>query len=110
MVWQIRLGAEAEKDFARILRHTHDAFGPGQADIYGATLVGAIAALEEGPNILASASHAEILPDLRTLHVARQGRRGQHFILYRPVQGDVIEILRILHDAMDLARHAPRTS
>jgi toxin ParE1/3/4 len=35
------------------------------------------------------------------------GRRGRHFIMYRAASGNVIEVVRILHDAMDLARHIP---
>ena len=68
----------------------------------GTTLV---AALEAGPEIAGSAARDEIPPGLRSLHVGRLGRRGRHFILYRPAVGEVVEVLRILHDAMDLARH-----
>lgn len=105
--WRICLGAEAEKDFARILKYTRDTFGPRQTDIYRATLLEALAALGDGPDVLGSAARDEILPNLRTLHVARQGRRGRHFIMYRASHGDVIEIIRILHDAMELALHVP---
>jgi toxin ParE1/3/4 len=105
--WRIRLGAAAEKDFGRILRYTKDTFGPLQTDIYKATLLEALAALGEGPDVLGSAARDEILPNLRTLHVARQGRRGRHFIMYRVSQPHVIEVIRILHDAMELARHVP---
>ena len=106
--WRIRLGAEAEKDFARILKYTRDTFGPRQTDIYRATLLEALAALGDGPDVLGSSARDEILPNLRTLHVARQGRRGRHFIMYRAAEGEVIEIVRILHDRMDPARHIPK--
>lgn len=105
--WRFRLGAEAEKDFARILRYTRDTFGPKQADIYRTTLLDALAALEGGPNLLGSTPRDEILSSLRTLHIARAGRRGRHFILYRAGRGNMIEVVRILHDAMDLVRHIP---
>jgi hypothetical protein len=36
--WRIRLGTEAEKDFARILKYTKDTFGERQFDVYKATL------------------------------------------------------------------------
>jgi len=40
------------------------------------------------------------------LHVAPQGRKGRHLMVFRThEQGGVIEVLRILHDSMDLARH-----
>ena len=105
--WQIRLGAEAKNDFARILRDTQATFGRLQAEIYQQTLLEALAALGEGPNILGSKARDEIRPNFRTLHVARRGRRGRHFIMYRAGQGKVIDVIRILHDAMDLPRHVP---
>ena len=49
----------------------------------------------------------EILPGLRTLHVARRGRRGSHILMYRAAPQSTIEIVRILHDRMDLQRQAP---
>ena len=44
------------------------------------------------------------------LHVARQGRRGRHFVMFRVARapdGNVIEVLRLLHDVLDLQRHLP---
>jgi toxin ParE1/3/4 len=105
--WRIRLGTEAEKDFARILKYTKDTFGERQFDVYKATLLEALAALEAGPNVPGSISREEIRPNIRTLHVARHGRRGRHFIMYRAALDHVIEVVRILHDTMDLARHLP---
>ena len=42
------------------------------------------------------------------LHVARRGRQGRHFVLYRAdsqAETPVIDVLRLLHDSMDLPRH-----
>ena len=52
----------------------------------------------------------DILKGIFTLHVARKGRKGRHFIMFRlgrTSEQDVIEVLRLLHDAMDLQRHLP---
>ena len=108
VLWRIRLGAETEQDFRDILEWTAEMFGERQVDIYRATLPNALATLTGGPQIPGSVDREEILPGLRTLHVARNQRRGRHFIMYRAGAGNVIEVLRILHDAMDLARHVPR--
>jgi toxin ParE1/3/4 len=108
--WGVRLGSEAEKDFVRILKYTADTFGEQQAKVYKITLIDAIAALESGPEVPGSSARDEILPNLRSLHVARSGRRGRHFILYRQAAGQVIEVVRILHDAMELASHIPPES
>jgi toxin ParE1/3/4 len=105
--WRIRLGAEAEKDFAHILKYTKDNFGQRQVEIYQSMLLETLALLENGPDVPGSAARDEILNGLRTVHVARRGHRGRHFIMYRAADDQVIEVLRILHDAMDLVRHIP---
>jgi toxin ParE1/3/4 len=105
--WRIRLGAVAERDFIDIIAWTIERFGPRQADTYRATLLAAVKALEEGPDLLGSRLREDIGEGVRTLHIARAGRRGRHFILYRVRSTAVIEVVRILHDTMDLARHMP---
>jgi toxin ParE1/3/4 len=46
--WRVRLGAEAEKDFVRILKYTADTFGERQAAIYQTTLIDALTAVSAG--------------------------------------------------------------
>ena len=106
--WRVRLGAVAEVDFANILVWTTENFGARQAAIYRDTLVRAIGELANGPDVPGSRARDDIMSNLRTLHVARHGRRGRHFLLYRAVEGRIIEIGRILHDQMDLQRHLPQ--
>ncbi|MDR3423752.1 MAG: type II toxin-antitoxin system RelE/ParE family toxin [Alphaproteobacteria bacterium] len=106
--WNIHLGSEAEKDFVRILRYTKNTFGERQAAIYKTTILKAFAALAFGPDVPGSSSRDEILQGIRTLHVARKGRRGRHFVMYRAEEKHVIEVVRILHDAMELSRHIPK--
>src|SRR5262245_47327139 len=105
--WRVRLGAVAELDFANILRWTAENFGARQAGIYRDTLLAAIRELANGPDVVGSKVRDDIIPGLRTLHVARHGRRGRHFLLFRVTEGRIIEIGRILHDQMDLQRHVP---
>jgi len=105
--WRVVLGSEAEKDFVRILAFTRDTFGSRQEAIYETTILAAIAELDAGPDVLGSLARDDLRPGVRSIHVARQGRRGRHFIIYRAGQGNVIDVIRILHDAMDLARHVP---
>nr|WP_246784524.1 MULTISPECIES: type II toxin-antitoxin system RelE/ParE family toxin [unclassified Bradyrhizobium] len=62
------------------------------------------------PNVAGSRPRDEIMADLRTLHVARHGRRGSHFLMYRAAADSTIEIVRILHDRMDFRRHVPPAS
>src|SRR5215475_13610261 len=105
--WRVRLGAAAEVDFANILKWTAENFGSQQSRVYRDTLVQAIGELAGGPEVAGSKARDEIMPGLRTLHVARRGRRGSHFLMYRAAANRTIEIVRILHDRMDLQRHAP---
>ena len=78
-----------------------------QQEIYRETLKRAIIALETGPDPIGSKRRDEIMPGVRTLHVARRGRRGRHLLLYRMADERIIEIGRILHDAMEVTRHSP---
>lgn len=105
--WEVILGGQAGRDFAAILDWTAKTFGARQARTYRDTLKAAIRALETGPDIPGSKRRDEIVPGLRTLHVARAGRHGRHFLMYRVVGETRIEILRILHDGMDVTRHTP---
>jgi toxin ParE1/3/4 len=107
--WAVRLASAAEADFAQIVRWTAGQFGTRQAQTYARTLSLAIEALSaEGPEALGALGRDDILAGLRSLHVARNGRKGRHLVVFRvQVAGGtpVIEVLRVLHDAMDLPRH-----
>ena len=105
--WKTRLSADAERDFIDIISWTAERFGPRQAQSYRDLMLEALGELAEGPEPLRSKARDEIAPGLRTLHVARRGRRGRHVLIYRTGPGGVIEIVRILHDSMELARHLP---
>ena len=105
--WRVRLGAAAELDFANIVKWTTENFGARQSRVCQNTLVPAIGELAEGPDVAGSKARDEIMPGLRTVHVARHGRRGSHFLMYRVAPKTTIEIVRILHDRMDPQRHLP---
>jgi len=105
--WRVRLGAAAELDLANILKWTAESFGPAQAHAYRDTIVRAIGELAHGPDVAGSRARDEILRGLRTLHIARHGRRARHLLMYRVAAKRTIEIARILHDSMDLQRHLP---
>jgi toxin ParE1/3/4 len=103
--WPVRLGAAAELDFANIIKCATEHFGSRPSRVYRNTLIQAIGEFAEGPDIVGSKTRDEIMPGLRTLHVACHGRRGRHFLMYRMAAGETIEIIRILHDSMDFQRH-----
>lgn len=106
--WRIRLAVAAESDFRNILRWTSERFGEAQARVYAETLTRAIETLAAGPQVPGSRRHDDIAEGLMTLHVARRGRKGRHLVLFRvgiPAEPPVIDVLRLLHDSMDLPRH-----
>jgi toxin ParE1/3/4 len=108
--WTVRLSTAAETDLQNILEWTLAQFGAAQVRNYAKTLSAALETLTDGPAIIGAKARDDIANGLFTLHVARQGRKGRHFLLFRLGKGEekkVIEVLRILHDAMDLPRHVP---
>ena len=87
-----------EADFEHIIQWTSERFGDTQAIVYAETLSMALMALTEGPDIIGAKARDEILKGLFSLHVARQGRKGRHFIMFRLApRGDVIEVALSLH-------------
>ena len=102
--WTVRLAVAAEADYDEILRWTAARFGAGQASRYGALVAAALSRLEAGPEIVGVRARDDIVPGVMTLHV---GRRGRHIVLFRvgDEEARAIDVLRVLHDAMDLTRH-----
>lgn len=104
----VRLSAAAETDFQGIIEWTIEQFGEDQALVYGETIALALESLaEQGSALIDAKRRDEIQRGLYSLHVARDGRKGRHFIMFRivPREPNVIEVLRLLHDSMDLPRH-----
>jgi len=105
--WQVRLTQLAEQDFIQIIEWTQEHFGQDQAIRYSQVISDALACLFEGPKVLGSKLRPELLPNIYTLHVARQGHKGRHFVVFQTNADHTIDVLRLLHDSMDLARHLP---
>ena len=106
--WRIHFVSDAERDVSAVIEYSAATFGARQAKVYETTLTLAFMALRAGPGLRGSIAHNELGTGIRSLHVARGGRRGRHMIIYRELPGRTIEVLRVLHDAMDLARHVPK--
>ncbi len=103
--WRLRQTPQARRDGADIIHWTLRTFGPQQAQIYAETIALALQALSDGPGIPGAEPREDIALGIFTLHVARNGRKGRHFVAFR-INGDerVIDVLRLLHDSMDLGR------
>lgn len=104
--WSVKLTDAAEHDFGEILKWTAATFGERQAEIYLTTLLAAIDALTDGPHVVGARARVDIASGLFALHVRRERRKGRHVLYFRLIESaDEIEVLRILHDSMDAARH-----
>lgn len=103
--WTVRLTHQAELDVEAILAWTEDRFGTQQAEVYAEVLAVAVEALLAGPDAVGARKRDDILPGVRVLHVARHGKRGRHFLIFRASEDGQIDVLRVLHNSMDPARH-----
>lgn len=102
---QVTLTRLAEADFFKIIRWTADQFGAQHARYYSDTIRHAVIALEAGHPI-DGRQRSELGHNVVTLHVARQGRKGRHLLVFRvDEQTSSIEVLRILHDSMGFERY-----
>ena len=110
VVWKLRLAAQAELDFSEIITWTIENFGERQAGTYAETLTLAIEALHDGPEQLGVKARDDIGPGISTLHLARQGGSRRHFVVFSEAKDQYIDVLRLLHDSMDLARHISPTN
>ena len=108
--WRVRLASAAEADFDQIVQWTAERFGHDQADVYAETLLAALDALKQGPTAAGVKVRDDLSRGTLMLPAARSGRRARHVILFRVEPGrgtKIVQVLRILHDAMDLPRHLP---
>jgi toxin ParE1/3/4 len=105
LLWQVRLSNAAAADFGGILRWTKAHCGEGQALVYEDALIAALTLLSEGPSPPGAKARSDIGRGIHTLHVSRIRRRGRHVVPFRVTGHRQLEIIRILHDSMDLARH-----
>jgi toxin ParE1/3/4 len=91
-----RLTERATADMRAIGRYTQQTWGRAQRNIYLARLDACFSLLAHEPH--RGHSCDDIRPGYRKYHV------GRHLIFYRE-SPDGIEIIRILHDRMDIEAH-----
>ena len=92
-----RLTKKAAEDLALIWNYTVDTWSENQADRYFRMLLDSCQNISEGE---ITGKHYE------GIFSGLLGKKtGKHIIFYRKVEGDVVEIVRILHERMDLKRH-----
>ncbi len=91
------LSPAARADLEQIWDYTHERWGADQAEEYVRELQHAIARAATNPRIGRACD--EIRPGYRKLAA------GSHTLYYRVTPDDVIDIVRTLHQRMDVDRH-----
>ena len=91
-----RLTNKAVDDLAHIWNYTTEKWSESQADKYYQMLIDNFSEIAKNPSL--GKSYSGIINDLLGL------RTGRHIIFYRKTENDEIEIIRILHEQMDLKR------
>jgi toxin ParE1/3/4 len=108
---QLRLSAVAQADIVKMLTWTAERFGISAQERYEHLLSSALSGLLANPERIGSAARPELGDRVRSFHLRYSKRhtgvaRPRHLILYRIGDAGIVEIGRLLHDAMELERHA----
>ncbi len=114
--YEVRIAAPAFTDIADIWVWTLERFGHAAALRYETLIDQAIADLADDPARPTAKERPDLLPGLWLYHLAfsrahvpedQAVKSPRHFVMFRHLQPGIIEIVRILHDSRDLARHLP---
>ncbi len=109
-----RLSGPAKGDIVKLLAWTERQFGEAARVRYATLITAALHDISSQPDRVGNISRPELGEGVRSwhLHLSRERartetgavRRPRHFLIYR-LEGDLVVIGRVLHDAMELARH-----
>lgn len=106
---RLRLSASARADIVNVLSWTARRFGDQTQARYERLLSKALRDLSTEPLRLGSAARPELGNGVRSYHLRHSRKhsgvaRPRHLILYRIAEGSIVEVGRVLHDAMELER------
>ena len=115
-----RLSDAAQADVINILAWTHEQFGQAARLRYESLIVAALRDVATQPDRPGSIARPELGAGVRSWHLrlsrdhagtgAEVVHRPRHFLVYR-FEPALLVVGRVLHDAMELARHLdPNTS
>lgn len=95
----------ARRDIAEVVQFTRKRWGDLQAKVYGKLIRDALATIAADPTRGKAKSAAR--PGILAFHIGQAGGPGRHVLFYRVDATGAVEIVRLLHDAMDIDRHIP---
>ncbi|MEE5093495.1 type II toxin-antitoxin system RelE/ParE family toxin [Pseudomonas alliivorans] len=100
-----------------ILRLSQTQFGDQARQRYQALILAALQALADTPYRIGSHERDELAPSLRSYHLVYSRHQAKHphgtvksprhVVFYRVSNDEMIEVVRLLHDAMDVQLHLP---
>ena len=112
------LAPAAEEDIRSILAWFREVFGEPARQRYVALLIQAITDVTADPFRAGVYEADDISPGLRIYHITHSRRRRmaaasrvaapRHFLLFRLRHETRLEVVRVLHDSMQLSHHLPR--
>jgi toxin ParE1/3/4 len=109
---QYRITNAARADIVDILRLSQTQFGDHARQRYQAQILAALRALASTPYRIGSYDRHELAPGLRSYHLIYSRQQAKqthgtvksprHIVFYRVENDGLIEVVRLLHDAMDV--------
>jgi toxin ParE1/3/4 len=112
-VGDYRLSTTAEADIVDILAVSLERWGSEASRRYAEMLKAAIRQVADHPDGRATRARSDLAPGMRSFHTRfTRGRNPKaavkspvHVLIYRVVEPDLVEIVRVWHEGMDLSRH-----
>ena len=107
-----RLSQPAQSDIESILEWSHANFGEAARRRYQALIAAAVRDVSADPKRAGCQARPELGDGIYSWHLrmsrdrskAEPVQQPRHFLIYR-IDDELVVIGRVLHDAMDLARH-----
>lgn len=109
-----RLSGPAKADIVKILAWTERQFGEAARVRYATLIMAGLRDISSQPDRIGSILRSELGEGVRSWHLSLSRerartvtgivRRPRHFLIYR-MEGGLVVIGRVLHDAMELVQH-----
>ncbi len=94
----------SKRDVREVIAFTLERWGESQARVYGQLIKAALDAVAADPSRGRSLKGR---PDILAFPIRRGGQPARHALFYRIQADGTVVVLRLLHDAMDVAQHLP---
>jgi toxin ParE1/3/4 len=95
----------AKRDIVEVIEYTKERWEKVQARAYGQLIEDALGLIAMNPRRGKLRSAAR--PDILAFHIRQPGRPARHVLFYRIGTTGIVEVIRLLYDAMDFDQHVP---